>query len=281
VRTVLFIALLLTLAACRQPTTNPLEVAAPPTTIIAATTSTVPTWSAVHPFPERESANAPSHRQVGDRHEFWLRFADGTPMILGLDAYWGDPSGLAAYPHVAVQRPNGTRFGGQLQEGGTISRGLCLSQCRELDQEPRPDGGRNIRNELPSPAGRPPTEIVVIEYDRWAMVAESYESARSFSLSMADGFPVAHVRAAGYRLGAPTMFLCVQNCQSRIMVEWVGADACATRVATEPNGDQSVAIVCIDDWHVYLDATRDRVNEVRAALTLRQPTAADGSPSGG
>jgi hypothetical protein len=150
----------------------------------------------------------------------------------------------------------------------SLLAGVCSQNCVELDQETRPDGGRNRRFEQRTP-NREPNEIVVIEFADWAMRVGSYQSARAFTLETVDGFPVAHPQIEGYRSGPAKMFLCIRRCRVRMMIERMGgAEACAARLKTEPN-DQDVSNSCIDDWHLYLDATYSKVNEVRAALTLR------------
>ncbi len=100
------------------------------------------------------------------------------------------------------------------------------------------------------------------------MFAESLESARAFSFETVDGFPVAHVQTDGYGLGAAKMFLCLHNCNARMTIERMVAEACAARVKAEANSTY-VSNSCIDDWYLYLDANAEKVNEVRAALTLR------------
>jgi len=149
----------------------------------------------------------------------------------------------------------------------SLLTGVCFQNCVELDQETRSDRGRNRRLQQRTPS-REPSEIVMIEFANWAMLVGSYEAARAFTLETIDGFPVAHQQTGSYRVGPAEMFLCIRSCAARMIVERMGAETCAARLTTEPN-DHDVSNSCIGDWHLYLDATYGRVNEVRAGLTLR------------
>ncbi|MEO8698220.1 MAG: hypothetical protein ABI658_32300 [Acidimicrobiales bacterium] len=241
------------------------------TTSISTTTptTTAAPWSAAAPFPGRGADVAPAHRRVGERDEFLLRFADNSALILSLGAPWGDPAEVTARPEVNLLRPNGTKLGGPVMDKGQwVPPLICSGSCPELDREQRPDGGVNHRYQITPPSGAPLSGTVTIEFANWAMFAESVESARAFSFETVDGFPVAHVQSDGYRLGPARMFLCLDRCNARMTIERMGAEACAARVKSEPS-DTYVSNSCIDDWHLYLDAAFGKVNEVRAALTLR------------
>lgn len=186
-------------------------------------------------------------------------------MILSLAEPWGDPDEFEARPHVNLTLPSGNKFSGPIMDPPSLLTGVCFQNCVEVDQETRPDGGRNRRFQQRTP-NREPSEIVMIEFANWAMRVGSYEAARAFTLETIDGFPVAHQQTDSYRVGPAEMFLCIRRCAVRMRIEWLGAEACAARLKTEPN-DQGVSNSCIGDWHVYFDAPK--VNEVRAALTLR------------
>ena len=186
-------------------------------------------------------------------------------MILSLAEPWGDPAELEAHPKVNLTLPSGTKFNGPIMDPPSLLTFVCFQNCVELDQETRPDGGRNRRFQQRTP-NREPSERVVIEFANWAMLVPSYEFARAFTLETVDGFPVAHQQTDAVRVGPAEMFLCLRSCASRMMIERIGAEACAARLRTEPN-NESVSNSCIDDWHLYLDAAK--VDEVRAALTLR------------
>jgi len=231
--------------------------------------TTVASWSAAAPFPGRGTAVAPAHRRVGERDEFLLRFADGSAMILSLAEPWGDPAQLDARPYLNFTLPTG-KFSGPIMDPPSLMKGVCAQSCVELDQETRPDGGRNRRFQRQSP-NREPSEFVVVEFANWSLLVGSYEFARSFSLETIDGFPVAHQQNNADRVGPAEMFLCIRGCAVRMMIERIGADACLARLKAEPN-NETVSNSCLDDWHLYYDATSDKVNEVRAALTLRPAT---------
>ena len=270
----IFIAgLAVLVCSCGADNQRALQTEASTTTAAAAvaTTAPVPTptatlWSAPAPVPGREPNVLPAHRRIGDRDEFLLRFVDGSGLILSLTEPWGDPTELEAHPKVNLTPPTGNKFNGPIMDPPSIVVGMCAQSCVELDQEARPDGGRNRRFQQQT-LNRPPSEFVVIEFANWAMVVPSYEFARAFTLETVDGFPVAHQQTDAVRVGPAEMFLCIRSCASRMIVERMGAEACAARLKTEPNY-QNVSNSCIDDWHVYIDGP-DQVSEMRATLTLR------------
>jgi hypothetical protein len=270
VRKVLVAALVVLAFSCRADQQRALQTEAPTTTPPAsvATTALEPTpWSSPAPVPGRGPAVAPAHRRVGDRDEYLLRFADGSAMILSLAEPWGDPAKLEAHPHVNVTPSNGTKYSAPIMDPPSMLVGVCAQSCVELDQEVRPDGGRNRRFQRQT-LNRAPSEFVLIEFANWAMLVPSYEFARAFTLETVDGFPVAHQQTDAVRVGPAEMFLCIRSCAARMIVERMGTEACAARLKSEPN-DHDVSNSCIDEWHVYLDATYSKVNEVRAGLTLR------------
>jgi hypothetical protein len=240
-------------------------------------------WTPARPVPTREPALTPAYRRDGDRVDFWLRFSDGSVMILGLDSHWGDPALLEARPQVVLNRPNGTRAGGLpvsqrafppgCQQAHPYDATSAQPACRILDQEPRPDGGRNVRYESLPPFAQP-DGWVEAESGNLSVMVGDYDTARSFTLEVVDGFPVARPRSAEFGGAAAEMFLCLRSCASRMMISRLGTDGCASRVATEPNSE-TVSNICVGDWHVYFDG---RADEIRVALTFREPTAADASP---
>lgn len=246
-------------------TTAIAEVATTTTTLVQTPTATL--WSAPAPVPEREPNVLPAHRRIDDRNEFLLRFGDGSGLILSLTEPWGDPTELEARPYVNVTPPSGTKYSAPIMDPPTMLVVMCGQSCVELDQEARPDGGRNRRFQQQT-LNRAPSEFVIIEFANWAMRVPSYEFARAFTLETVDGFPVAHQQTDAVRVGPAEMFLCIRSCAARMIVERMGTEACAARLKTEPN-NETVSNSCIDEWHLYLDATFDRVNEARAALTLR------------
>ena len=193
-------------------------------------------------------------------------------MILSLAAPWGDPAELSARPEVILTRPDSTRFGGPIMDKRQwvppLMCGTTGTVCVETEQESRPDGGRNHRYQVAPPNGGSLSGAVVIEFDSWAILTESFETARAFTFDTVDGFPVAHSQTAGYQHGPPRMFLCIRNCNARITIERIGAQDCAARVNTEPNNEY-VSNTCVGDWYLYLDAIFGKLQEVRAALTWR------------
>jgi hypothetical protein len=276
VRRVFATALAVVVCSCGADHQRTVQTEGPSTTAVAevVTTTTLvqtPTaapWSAPAPVPGREPHVFPAHRRIDDRDEFLLRFADGQAMILSLAEPWGAPDEFEARPKVNLTLPGGNKFSGPIMDPPSLLTGVCFQNCVELDQETRPDGGRNRRFQQRTP-NREPSELVMIEFANWALLVPSYDAARSFTLETIDGFPVAHQQTgSSYRVGPAEMFLCIRSCAARMIVERMGADACAARLKTEPN-DHAVSNSCIGEWHLYLDATYSRVNEVRAALTLR------------